>query len=184
MHDLAAARCWNPDRVCDALCFVCVPARSLRGAREEFKIRRQKKQADRHDARAPRATRRRRSTTSVRTRRQNEAWGESVFGAVAGAGDPDEEIVVQKVVPTRPELSLEIGVLWLGLGGRGGGCLSACSLRLAAAAIRLRLRLLQYFSLYGLQLQQSKQLQQCRLVASRTRPISLSLGPLPWLSGA
>jgi hypothetical protein len=39
-----------------------------------------------------------------------------VFGAVAGAGDPDEEIVVQKVVPTRPELSLEIGVLWLGLG--------------------------------------------------------------------
>jgi hypothetical protein len=40
----------------------------------------------------------------------------------------------------------------------------------AAAAIRLRLRLLQYFSLYGLQLQQSKQLQQCRLVASRTRP--------------
>jgi hypothetical protein len=34
---------------------------------------------------------------------------------------------------------------------------------------RLRLRLLQYFSLYGLQLQQSKQLQQCRLVASRTR---------------
>jgi hypothetical protein len=53
--------------------------------------------------------------------------------------------------------------------------LSACSLRLAAAAIRLRLRLLQYFSLYGLQLQQSKQLQQCRLVASRTRPI-LSTG--------
>ena len=52
--------------------------------------------------------------------------------------------------------------------------LAACSLRLAAAAIRLRLRLLQYFSLYGLQLQQSKQLQQCRLVASRTRPISLS----------
>jgi hypothetical protein len=48
--------------------------------------------------------------------------------------------------------------------------LAACSLRLAAAAIRLRLRLLQYFSLYGLQLQQSKQLQQCRLVASRTRP--------------
>jgi hypothetical protein len=48
---------------------------------------------------------------------------------------------------------------------------SACSLRLAAAAIRLRLRLLQYFSLYGLQLQQSKQLQQCRLVASRTRPV-------------
>jgi hypothetical protein len=47
---------------------------------------------------------------------------------------------------------------------------TACSLRLAAAAIRLRLRLLQYFSLYGLQLQQSKQLQQCRLVASRTRP--------------
>jgi hypothetical protein len=46
----------------------------------------------------------------------------------------------------------------------------ACSLRLAAAAIRLRLQLLQYFSLYGLQLQQSKQLQQCRLVASRTRP--------------
>jgi hypothetical protein len=41
---------------------------------------------------------------------------ELVFGAVAGAGDPDEEIVVQKVVPTRPELSLEIGVLWLGLG--------------------------------------------------------------------
>ena len=39
-----------------------------------------------------------------------------MFGAVAGAGDPDEEIVVQKVVPTRPELSLEIGVLWLGLG--------------------------------------------------------------------
>jgi hypothetical protein len=50
-------------------------------------------------------------------------------------------------------------------------CFSACSLRLAAAAIRLRLRLLQYFSLYGLQLQQSKQLQQCRLVASRTRPL-------------
>jgi hypothetical protein len=49
--------------------------------------------------------------------------------------------------------------------------LSSCSLRLAAAAIRLRL--LQYFSLYGLQLQQSKQLQQCRLVASRTRPICL-----------
>ena len=49
---------------------------------------------------------------------------------------------------------------------------SACSLRLAAAAIRLRLRLLQYFSLYGLQLQQSKQLQQCRLVASRTCPVS------------
>jgi hypothetical protein len=48
---------------------------------------------------------------------------------------------------------------------------SACSLRLAAAAIRLRLRLLQYFSLYGLQLQQSKQLQQCRLAASRTRPM-------------
>jgi hypothetical protein len=48
---------------------------------------------------------------------------------------------------------------------------SACSLRLAAAAIRLRLRLLQYFSLYGLQLQQSKQLKQCRLVASRTRPL-------------
>jgi hypothetical protein len=47
---------------------------------------------------------------------------------------------------------------------------SPCSLRLAAAAIRLRLRLLQYFSLYGLQLQQSKQLQQCRLAASRTRP--------------
>jgi hypothetical protein len=47
---------------------------------------------------------------------------------------------------------------------------AACSLRLAAATIRLRLRLLQYFSLYGLQLQQSKQLQQCRLVASRTRP--------------
>jgi|UniRef100_A0A804P4L6 hypothetical protein len=47
---------------------------------------------------------------------------------------------------------------------------TACSLRLAAAAIRLRLRLLQYFSLYGLQLQQSKQLQQCRLAASRTRP--------------
>jgi hypothetical protein len=46
-----------------------------------------------------------------------------------------------------------------------------CSLRLAAAAIRLRLRLLQYFSLYGLQLQQSKQLQQCRLVASRTRSL-------------
>jgi hypothetical protein len=52
--------------------------------------------------------------------------------------------------------------------------LSACSLRLAAAAIRLRL--LQYFSLYGLQLQQSKQLQQCRLVASRTRPILLRWG--------
>src|SRR5688572_1514417 len=55
----------------------------------------------------------------------------------------------------------------------GGGSLQpkdACSLRLAAAAIRLRLRLLQYFSLYGLRLQQSKQLQQCRLVASRTRP--------------
>jgi hypothetical protein len=48
--------------------------------------------------------------------------------------------------------------------------LSACSLRLAAAAIRLRLRLIQYFSLYGLQLQQSKQLQQCRLAANRTRP--------------
>jgi hypothetical protein len=48
--------------------------------------------------------------------------------------------------------------------------LTACSLRLAAAIIRLRLRLLQYFSLYGLQLQQSKQLQQCRLAASRTRP--------------
>jgi hypothetical protein len=46
---------------------------------------------------------------------------------------------------------------------------TVCSLRLAAAAIRLWLRLLQYFSLYGLQLQQSKQLQQCRLVASRTR---------------
>jgi hypothetical protein len=42
----------------------------------------------------------------------------------------------------------------------------------AAAAIRLRQRLLQYLSLYGLQLQQSKQLQQCRLVASRTRPKS------------
>ena len=27
---------------------------------------------------------------------------------------PPEEIVVQKVVPTPPELSLEIGVLWLG----------------------------------------------------------------------
>jgi hypothetical protein len=54
---------------------------------------------------------------------------------------------------------------------RNGPRLSACSLRLAAAAIRLRLRLLQYFSLYGLQLQQSKQLQQCRLVASRTRPM-------------
>jgi hypothetical protein len=52
--------------------------------------------------------------------------------------------------------------------------LSACSLRLAAAAIRLRLRLLQYFSLYGLQLQQSKQLQQCRLAASRTRPMTLN----------
>jgi hypothetical protein len=51
---------------------------------------------------------------------------------------------------------------------------SACSLRLAAAAIRLRLRLLQYFSLYGLQLQQSKQLQQCRLVASRTRPVTFT----------
>jgi hypothetical protein len=49
--------------------------------------------------------------------------------------------------------------------------LAACSLRLAAATIRLRLRLLQYFSLYGLQLQQSKQLQQCRLAASRTRPL-------------
>jgi hypothetical protein len=48
--------------------------------------------------------------------------------------------------------------------------LRPCSLRLVAAAIRLRLQLLQYFSLYGLQLQQSKQLQQCRLVASRTRP--------------
>lgn len=35
---------------------------------------------------------------------------------MAGAGNPAEEIVVQKVVPTRPELSLEIGVLWLGLG--------------------------------------------------------------------
>lgn len=58
-----------------------------------------------------------------------------MFGAVAGAGDPDEEIVVQKVVPTRPELSLEIGVLWLGLGGRGVD-------------------------------------------------VYLSLGPLPWLSGA
>jgi hypothetical protein len=46
----------------------------------------------------------------------------------------------------------------------------ACSLRLAAAAIRLRLRLLQYFSLCGLQLQQFKQLQQCRLAACRTRP--------------
>jgi hypothetical protein len=45
-----------------------------------------------------------------------EDWLELVFGAVARAGDPDEEIVVQKVVPTRPELSLEIGVLWLGLG--------------------------------------------------------------------
>jgi hypothetical protein len=54
-----------------------------------------------------------------------------------------------------------------------GRICSACSLRLAAAAIRLRLRLLQYFSLYGLQLQQSKQLQQCRLAASRTRPLSL-----------
>jgi hypothetical protein len=54
-------------------------------------------------------------------------------------------------------------------------CRSACSLRLAAAAIRLRLRLLQYFSLYGLQLQQSKQLQQCRLAASRTRPLSSSI---------
>jgi hypothetical protein len=55
-------------------------------------------------------------------------------------------------------------------GQQNGGAFSACSLRLAAAAIRLRLRLLQYFSLYGLQLQQSKQLQQCRLAASRTRP--------------
>jgi hypothetical protein len=54
--------------------------------------------------------------------------------------------------------------------------LAACSLRLAAAAIRLRLRL-QYFSLYGLQLQQSKQLQQCRLVASRTRPWPNPLKP-------
>ena len=52
--------------------------------------------------------------------------------------------------------------------------LPACSLRLAAAAIRLRLRLLQYFSLYGLQLQQSKQLQQCRLAASRTRPVCVT----------
>jgi hypothetical protein len=59
------------------------------------------------------------------------------------------------------------------MGGGGGGGKLAFSLRLAAAAIRLRLRLLQYFSLYGLQLQQSKQLQQCRLVASRTRPITL-----------
>jgi hypothetical protein len=57
------------------------------------------------------------------------------------------------------------------LGRRGLACPSACSLRLAAAAIRLRLRLLQYFSLYGLQLQQSKQLQQCRLAACRTRPM-------------
>jgi hypothetical protein len=53
--------------------------------------------------------------------------------------------------------------------------LLACSLRLAAAAIRLRLRLLQYFSIYGLQLQQSKQLQQCRLAASRTRPYIYNL---------
>jgi hypothetical protein len=53
---------------------------------------------------------------------------------------------------------------------RRGARQTACSLRLAAAAIRLRLRLLQYFSLYGLQLQQSKQLQQCRLAACRTRP--------------
>jgi hypothetical protein len=53
--------------------------------------------------------------------------------------------------------------------------LSACSLRLAAAAIRLRLRLLQYFSLYGLQLQQSKQLQQCRLAANRTRRVSVTV---------
>jgi hypothetical protein len=139
MHDLAAARCWNPDRVCDALCFVCVPARSLRGAREEFKIRRQKKQADRHERPAqPDADGRRRQYVragKTRQRRRGRGW-ESVFGAVAGAGDPDEEIVVQKVVPTRPELSLEIGVLWLGLGGGGWMSISLSLSRALAVAIR------------------------------------------------
>jgi hypothetical protein len=54
----------------------------------------------------------------------------------------------------------------------------------AAAAIRLRLRLLQYFSLYGLQLQQSKQLQQCRLAASRTRPGLFWLYVYMWAGSA
>lgn len=93
-----------------------VRSRSLIAWGQQFKIRRQKKQADRHERPAqPDADGRRRQY--VRAAQAKRGGGESVFGAVAGAGDPDEEIVVQKVVPTRPELSLEIGVLWLGLGG-------------------------------------------------------------------
>jgi hypothetical protein len=107
-----------------------------------------------------------------------------VFGAVAGAGDPDEEIVVQKVVPTRPELSLEIGVLWLGLGGGGWMSISlfaaaCCGCNPAAAAAAASTV---FFSLWIA----AAAIQTAATVSACSQPNTpyLSLGPLPWLSGA
>jgi hypothetical protein len=55
------------------------------------------------------------SRVAAEGREREEGWGAGDGGR--GSDPPEEmEIAVQKVAPTRPELSLEIGVLWLGDG--------------------------------------------------------------------
>ena len=89
-----------------AICLLAAYADCRRGGP---KIRRQNKQGEEHEREAGYA-----SIVLLRRCEQRALLCVGVFGATFWAGNPPEEIVVQKVVPTLPELSLEIGVLWLG----------------------------------------------------------------------
>lgn len=90
---------------------ICLLAAYVDCRRGGPKIRRQNKQGEEHEREAGYA-----SIVLLALLRCCEQGAPllCVFGAMSCAGNPPEEIVVQKVVPTLPELSLEIGVLWLG----------------------------------------------------------------------